>query len=345
MNRFVRHTFVLAAVALTAVAVMSAQAVADPAGAEPVSAPPDTLAPDTTPSDTSGTPLPTVSPDFAAPSVELNLYEFRPEQRIQVSISGFGSAFVNTTICGNGGLRGSSDCNMAASEAVEIDPATGSASISFIANAPAMPCPCVIRVSSSGNDEVAFADVVLIGHPVADLVAPAIRAQPLTASLSVVVASTGFLDWSRSSLGGSTTYDATLTIRNQTSIPVDGVTIDGFAGRGADDVRTLFDYPQPGVIGPNETWQETVRVTLDAPVYGNTTWSVAVASANPTVSVDDSTSHLPGLLIAFVGFLLFDLVVLLARLVRRRRIRRRLASDTPSTLEDETVATAPVAYA
>jgi hypothetical protein len=181
-------------------------------------------------------------------------------------------------------------------------------------------------VSSPGNDQVATAELILIGHPVAEPVAGVAASQALTASLVVERANRGTSGWLKASLGGSTAYDVHLTIRNTSSDPVGRVAIDGHVGGGGDDVRSEIGFPSPGTIGAGETWDRVVQVTLPAPVFGTADWTVDVSSAGPTVTASDETSHLPGLLILLIVVLVGDLLILAVRLVRRSMPRLSVAA-------------------
>ncbi len=261
---------------------------------------------------------------FAAPLVVLSRYEVNIGDQIVVTAAGFRSNFVTASVCGNAGRRGSQDCNQIASKSMELD-ADGSPTISdLIVGEPPMPCPCIVRVASSNNDEVAVADITLLGHPVAELVGGSELAEPLAASVSATRASKGFGGWLRSSLGGRTTYDLDITLRNRTSEPVEGVTLQGRAGGGENDTKTTFTVVPPETLAGGETWSTVLQVELGAPVWGTTEWTLdVVAPLAPTVVVTDTTSHLPGLLIVLIVVLAVDLVVLATRFVLRRLRKAR----------------------
>lgn len=278
-----------------------------------------------------------IVPDFAAPTVVLSRYEANPGDVLDVTIAGFTSRVVTVTVCGNRGLRGSSDCDMTASESAKMNEDGSSRVAKLTISAPPTPCPCIVRVSSPTNDQVATAELVIVGHPIAEPVASESVASPLAASIDVERASAGSMAWLRSSLGGSTPYDVHISIRNTSTSPVDRVAVSGTANGGGGDVRARIEAANPGTIGPGETWERTVRVALPAPVLGNSTWRVDVSSAAPTVTALDDTSHLPGLLILLTVALAVDLLALAARFARRRwSSGRRDASSGPgSTGGDE----------
>jgi hypothetical protein len=290
--------------------------------AQPVGATPDS-APDEVREDQFGQDV--NRPTFDAPTMALNKYEFALNEVVTVTVAGFTSRIVTISVCGNKALRGSSDCNTLESEGLGLD-GDGRAKLARLpAVAPPAPCPCVIRVTSNSNSEVAVADVTLVGHPVAELVEPAGFDSSLVVTMSAEPASNGALGWARSSLGGSTDYDVTVVIRNESDRVVDGVTLTGAVGRSAEDVIASLRFGSPGLIGAGQTWQETVRVDLPAPVFGDAQWNLDVAAAGFTISASDNTSHVPGLLLVAIPLLAVDIVFLLVR--RRRRRSHRGQAD------------------
>jgi hypothetical protein len=289
--------------------------------AQPVGATPDPFTDDSVPVNTRVDQFgqDVNKPTFDVPVVALSYYELTVDEVMTVTVAGFKSRIVTIALCGNKALRGSSDCNVLESEGLGLE-GDGSAKLARLpAAAPPVPCPCVVRVTSSGSSEVAVADVTLIGHPVADLVEPAGYGASLSVAMSAEPASAGAAAWVRSSLGGRTVYDVTVTIKNPLDRVVDGVTITGTVGRDSDDVIAALEFGSPGIIGAGQTWEETVRVELPAPVFGKVEWDLDVANAGPTVGAADTTSHLPGLLLIAAAFLATDVAILLVRFRRRRR--------------------------
>ncbi len=262
------------------------------------------------------------SSSFSAPSVELDRYEFKPDGVVILTIAGFQATAVTVTVCGNDGRRGSADCNMTASEGVGLDGNGGSQLVQMPIAAPPVACPCIIRVSSRNNDEIAVAAITLIGHPVDSVVGGSTPTQTLVASIVAERASTGALGWLRSSLGAATTYDVTVTVRNSSTVVVGKIAIGATVGRGDGDIQRTLVIEPPAEIGPGETWEQVVQADLPAPVYGNAEWRVDVSSEGRTVTAADATSHMPGLLILLVVVLVLDLLVLAVRFVTRRRRMR-----------------------
>ena len=257
------------------------------------------------------------------PTVALSVTEAEPEELIEVTISGFSSRVVTVTVCGNDALRGSGDCNMAASESTPVNDDGSPRFVRLIVSPPPVPCPCLIRASSPTNDQAAVAPIVLTGHPTGPLVPAAEPALPLVVSIRAYRAADGLADSVRSSLGGPTTYDASITIRNGATVAVAGISVAAAAGRRTGDVLAILDVVPPPSIAPGATWEQSVRVALPAPVWGEVQWSVEVSGRDDTVAAVDTTSSLPLLLVLAVTLLLMIALTLSVRLVLRVRNRRR----------------------
>ena len=257
------------------------------------------------------------------PTVALSVTEAEPEELIEVTISGFSSRVVTVTVCGNDALRGSGDCNMAASESTPINDDGSPRFVRLIVSPPPVPCPCLIRVSSPTNDQAAVAPIVLTGHPTGPLVPAAEPALPLVVSIRADRSSGGLLDSIRASLGGPTAYDVTVTIRNTATHVIDGIGVAATAGRRQGPVLATVDVEPPASIAAGATWEDTVRVELPAPVWGNVRWVADVSGGGPTVEATDDTSSLPVLLVIATGVLLLVALALGIRLVVRVRNRRR----------------------
>lgn len=261
------------------------------------------------------------------PSVMLDRYEMAPGERVVLTLDGFESRSVIIAVCGNDARRGSTDCNMPESEGLGIDLDRENTISSMPVAAPPVPCPCIIRVSSANNDEVAVAAITLSGHPVAPVVGTPGIGEPLAVSVVAEAAPDGFFGWVRSSLGGSTPYVVTVSVRNRSTELVDRVALSGSAGRTADNELTTVALVAPVLLEPGQTVSQTVVADLPAPVYGSVEWRVVASGAGPTATALDSTSHQPILLIVLTAILLVDVVIIVVRLVTRRRRNRQDPND------------------
>ncbi len=264
-----------------------------------------------------------IEPRFAAPVVIVNQTTLEPGDEVVVTIAGFRSRSVTAFICGNDARRGSSDCDNIGATTAELRADGSSTVVDMLVGVPPLPCPCVVRVASPDGDEVAVARVTIVGHPTAPVVGGEFSlAEPLAVGISATRASSGFVADLFASLGGATSYDVTVTVRNRGTDDVSGVVFDSWAGRGDRVVRS-FEVDLPPTIAAGETVEDVVRVELPAPHLGSADWLLEVGTPNaPTVRDAASTSNLPWLLYVLLAVLVFDLVLLAVRLLRRLVDRR-----------------------
>jgi hypothetical protein len=250
-------------------------------------------------------------------------------ERVGVTMSGFESRVVVIAICGNEGRRGSVDCDNLGSQAREINndgtPTLGS----LIVTAPPAPCPCIIRVSSDDNTEVAATPVNVVGHPVAEVVEPSEFVQPLEAEIDAVRVVGGLGDRLRASLGGSLRYEVAFTVRNTATFTVNDISATARYTREqySDDRPIAID--DPGTLEGGEIWTQVVEVEVPPLTVGEVRWLVEVSGIGTPVIATDSTSHQPVALYVVAIVLLIDALVLLWRFFARRR-RRRKANRTPA---------------
>lgn len=261
---------------------------------------------------------------ITGPSVKLDRTRIRVDERVAVTIDGFRALNVTISVCGNEARRGSEDCNMFASEGLKLDTDGTSTLIGIPVAEPPMPCPCVIRVSSRLNDEIATTPIEIIDHPVAP-VAPVVDGptvkDPLEVTVTAVAAPPGVFERARASIGGPALYRVKVTVTNRSAVPYRQIALAGIAVRGNDQLATL-PLTDAGEIKPGQTWEQIVSTEVPGPSLGSIEWRVTVSGAGPTVSATDTTRQRPLLLILLVGFLVVDVFVLAIRFVMRRRSRR-----------------------
>jgi hypothetical protein len=305
----------LVALLLTLVGFASG-ADAAPPGSVPPGSDPSTTGPSSSGSSTSG------------PSVALDHPEVKPGEHVVLAMNGFTAQSVTISVCGNEDRRGSSDCNMAASQSVELKN-DGTPTVAEIpVEAPPVPCPCLIRVSSRLNDEVAIAPFTLTGHPIAPVVGGPDLDDPLVAvTISAQAAPKGPLGWIRADLGGSVPYQVTVTVKNITTEPLHHVTVFGSAGRNADDQMATLTFDNPTEILPGQTWKQIVPVKIPAPSLSKIRWTVVASRAGPWVTATTTTRHRPVLLLSLAMLLVLDLSFLLIRKRMRRRAAREALRD------------------
>lgn len=246
---------------------------------------------------------------------------------VPIRISGFSGSFVTISTCGNEARRGSVDCNLVASKGLRLK-VDGTSDDIVVVSKPPMKCPCVIRVASDSNDEVATVVLRIIGHPFGDVVEPA----PVDDAVGLDVRATsepdGFGGWVRSAAGGPARYAVVVTVTNRTTTVLRNVTLFGSVGRGETDELVPIDVPNPGPIAPGGAWTETVYTQVPTPSVGSFRFRVTATGAGATVDASVTERHSTPLLLGLLVFLVVDVLVLVMRRLARRRQRVAAPSTT-----------------
>lgn len=271
-----------------------------------------------------GEPVVTVAPDEAAPT-----------DRVTVSIVGFQSQSVTISICGNEARRGSSDCNMAESEGLRVDP--GETTVQIPLASPPVPCPCVVRVSDRTNDEVAIVPLRLLGHPIGPIIDPSPIALRLAVEVTVAPADDGALATAIARVGGRSSYEVTVTVRNESDVALNNVIVLGSVGRTIDDNLADVALPNPPTLLASQVWEHTTFIDVPGPTLRALTWKVtASAEGVATASASTQTSRRPWLLMVLVGVVVADVGILAMRASVRRRRKARIGTVSS---QDEMVET------
>jgi hypothetical protein len=260
------------------------------------------------------------------PTITLDRSVVHPGDRVVVQFHGWKGSSVTLTLCGNLARRGSVDCNIVASQGVPISQFTPESLTAFVVPTPPTTCPCVLRASDSTQTAVAYTPIVLIGVPTGPLVSPS-DYSPLDVAVTVKRAHGTIGDALKSSLGGATSYDVSLTLRNKSADTLTGVRPYGFGGRSRSDQARAFEFPPVGDLGPGQSWTHVVRVPTPAPDVGRFYWEVSVSGAGPTVHSESVTRATPLLLVAIVVLIVVDLAVMLVRRITRRGRKSRTIVD------------------
>ncbi|MEI8241506.1 MAG: hypothetical protein WCI22_19000, partial [Actinomycetota bacterium] len=262
----------------------------------------------------------------SGPTVRLDHTRVAPGQQIQLTIMGFTAKVVTISVCGNNALRGSTDCDMPSSHGIGLTVDGADTTDTFVVSAPPIPCPCIVRVASLANDEIATAPVTVVGHPTAPLVHGA-GSDVGSSGLVVVVQPTAHpkgvgaqLKWS---LGGGVDYTVVVSVRNSSDAFMDDLTVIGFVGRSANDTIASLALTKPGPLAPGHTWSQTVKVTVPAPTFGGIQFHVTASHNGVPVTNIATVRHRPWLLVGLGLFLLFDVTFLLVR----SRVRARKADQ------------------
>ncbi len=243
---------------------------------------------------------------------------------ILLFVDGFSAQSVTISLCGNEARRGSADCDMVDSQSLQLH-GDGATTAALAMAAPPAPCPCIVRVSDITNDEVAVAPITLTGHPVAPVVDPPAFSNPLVVAISAHAAPDGLGERIRADLGGATTYEVTVRVRNSSTITVHKVALRGQVGRTATESLVPLPLMDPGDIAAGQTWQQVVTVKVPAPAFGSLLWSAAASGFGPSVTGTTTTRHRPTLLIIVLSLLVIDVFVLLIRWRIKKRRRRETA--------------------
>jgi hypothetical protein len=243
---------------------------------------------------------------------------------------------VAISLCGNAAARGSIDCDLTNSLGRGIYAAQPVQAVLFRVTPPPMPCPCVIHVTNTTQSLTAFAPIEILGFPTAPVVGNTFES-PLAVSMRVRKATQGLFGWVKSSLGGPTTYDLTVVVRNTSAEDVSGVRLTGRVGRTADDQARLVRITPPDVLPAGKSWTHTEEVTLAAPVAGRFVWNVTAAGAGPVARDQVAVHHWPLLLILMILVLVGDVAMMIGRRIEGRRqearAKRELAERERALLE------------
>lgn len=269
------------------------------------------------------------STDISRPFVSTDRSEVAVGDAVQLTIDGFVTSSVTISICGNAAYRGSGDCNMPASKGQRLDLDGTETVVDFTVSEPPKPCPCVIRVSSHTLEEIAVVPIRLLGHGVSPPQASSQVAQPIAVSLRAVASDAGLGRAARRSLGGSTTYDVTVVVRNRSSAPVEGFSVAVAAGRDPEDELVSADVIDAVRLEPGATWERTVPIDLPALTLGEVTWTVSATSEFATAEATSTTSNVALLLYVLTATLAVDLLILGVR--QLRRVARRARNGDRST--------------
>ena len=269
------------------------------------------------------------------PVASVDRDEVEPGERVFVTLDGFAATSVTIEVCGNQARRGSSDCNMAASEGLRIDEGDEPTVSQLPIAVPPTMCPCVLRISSRDTGEIAVVPIVITGHPVGPVIEGPTIEGLVEVTLEAREAPKGLIDAVRSALGGPAPYEVTVSVRNRSVETLRAAQLSGTAKRSETDTLAVLEFADPGPIAPGQTWQQTVTVVVPSPSFGAVQWQVAVTGAGPTVKADTGTRHRPLLLIVLV----MTAVVLIATVLMRRMMLRRAirvlsspeSSDRPAT--------------
>lgn len=264
----------------------------------------------------------------AGPSVELDRTSLVLGDDVVVTVSGFENRTVSVSVCGNEARRGTVDCDLRGSAGLQLNADLSPTTIQIVVRRPPAPCPCVVRVASRSNDEIALAPVQIRGVPTEPVEGGTTPEESLEVTVHAQPADVGVVARSKSLLGGSTVYDVTVTVKNRSLVPLSRVALAASVSRGGDDDLAVVPVSDPGSLEPGATWQQVVRASIPSPSIGTLRWEATASGAGPSVTATSTTEQRPWLLAAVLSLLVVDVLFLGLR-ARSRRRRQRVA--TPST--------------
>jgi hypothetical protein len=282
-------------------------------------------------------------PTTTGPTVVAGRSEVSPGSTLRLTIDGFDSPWVTMTVCGNEARQGSGDCDLPGSVTNEFNPGSPTMIYNYPVGTPPTDCPCVIRVVGRDTREIAQAPIVLTGHPVGPIIEPPVIGEMVELDVVARVGDMPGMSGLRSQLGGATTYDVTVSVRNISNAPLQQVRLSGSAGRNASDNLTELPFDDPGLIAVGQTWQQTVAVVIPAPSFGAVQWRATASNAGPPVATSITTQHRPWLLILLVLVAVGSLGLVFLRWLVRRRAERdeQRAATQGATPGDVPAAEAP----
>lgn len=272
------------------------------------------------------------------PAVEVRPGRAEPGEQVTLQISGFSSPWVTASVCGNNALRGSADCDMSASEGNELAADALVSRFTMPISAPPTACPCVVRVMGADQAEIALVPIEVIGHPVG----PLTEAPTLEGLVDAVVTAreqpSGFVDGLVASLGGDTTYEVTLVVRNRSPEPLSAVLARGSAFDSDQNAVVSFDLGNAPPIAPGQTWTTSVLAVIPTPSFGSVEWAVDVIGAGPALVGSTTTQHRPVLLILLLAVAVLSLSVFVGRRMMQRHAARSeaqaAAADADQVADD-----------
>ena len=249
---------------------------------------------------------------------------------LRVTLTDWEAGAVTISICGNEARRGSVDCALRESQGVGPFRFGLPESALLAVVEPPAPCPCVVRVSTPGNDAVKTAPIELRGVRVG----PVVGAQPpgpvLRVTASVSAPKGAGLQRLRSAVGGRTPRRLQLTIFNTGSTPATRLDLSAAVGRDAQGGEPLR-IPTIESLGGGQSTTVEIPFTLAAPAFGDYVVFGTVYGPGSPVGFTARTAKSPAVLLMVLAVLGLD-----AALVGVRRVQRHKAAGvarrTPTPL-------------
>jgi len=259
----------------------------------------------------------------APPVLVLSSGEAKIGDKVVVRFEGWNDAGVTLTICGNEGLRGAPDCDVARGQGIGL--LRGKPTLAELkVEAPPATCPCVVRAATSTGSAVQTAPLVILGAPVGPLVRPGPPKPLVAVSAEVSDVGGGLGRTLRTLLGGRREQQVSITLRNTSTATLSKVSLGVAVGRTVDGARPVA-VPAVEPLAPGESRVYDVPAAVSAPAWGRYVWDVTADGAGPRARTEVRSSATPWLLYLLAGLLVVDIAALTVRRLGRRKQRRRNA--------------------
>jgi hypothetical protein len=240
---------------------------------------------------------------------------------------GFASGPITAMVCGNNALRGSQDCVLR--EAQSTTNALARASVNLPVSIPPVPCPCVVRASTPGEQTVVTAPLVIegaLGGPLTMPTQPA-AAQDAVSIAAHVTAAEGRGDRLLAGFGGSAKQVLHLAIRNSSGERLQNLRVVGSLNRGSND--QALPVTRVPVLEPNVLTKVEVPFSIAAPAFGTYTVHGTLYAAGTAAAFETTTNNS-----LWMYWLVIPLTLLVIARGMRRREKRLAKAELPQSSLD-----------
>jgi hypothetical protein len=235
----------------------------------------------------------------------------------QMLVTGAGwpvGASVLVELCGQGGLRGSADCDMGNQTIAGVG-SSGTFTTALNVALPPVPCPCVVKVTDQASSLSATAEIAVQGVPTLPITRETLDLPERRIEVSSMEITGG--SWTEL-FGLPAERTLAVTVVNTGAVAIEDPAV-AIAWGGGDRPTGLVDPPDLEPMEPGAT--QTFQVDLPASgfAFGRRTATVEVQGLGEAGMSEASTSTHPWALLAIA---LVACQLLLLRI--RNRVRRRL---------------------